>query len=95
MNSFIYFSATSASPPSTSSYTYSETSSSDNIDDIEIDEASNLVESQGLSNSMASLFSEADLKRTREAPDGASDILSAESVAISLISTFRGKKLPK
>lgn len=84
-----------ASPPSTSSNTYSESSNSDNIDDIEIDEASNLVETKGLSNSMASLFSEADLRRNRGIPDGASDILSAESVAISLMSTFKGKKLPK
>ncbi|XP_044750682.1 run domain Beclin-1-interacting and cysteine-rich domain-containing protein isoform X2 [Coccinella septempunctata] len=85
---------TSASPPSSSSNTYSETSS-DNIEDIEIDEASNLAETKGLSNSMASLYSEADLKKTRGIPDGASDILSAESVAISLISTFKGKRLPK
>lgn len=45
---------------------------------------------------MASLYSEADLfKKPREAPDGASDILSAESVALSLISKFNEKQLPR
>lgn len=46
--------------------------------------------------SMASLYSEADLlKRQRGAPDGASDVMSAEGVAISLISKFSEKQLPR
>ncbi|KAI4464796.1 phox (px) domain-containing protein [Holotrichia oblita] len=70
--------------------------SSDGVDDIEINEASNLSENCGLSMSMGSLYSEADLlKRPRGAPDGASDILSAEGVALSLISKFTEKQLPR
>ncbi|KAK9736259.1 putative zinc-RING and/or ribbon [Popillia japonica] len=70
--------------------------SSDGVDDVEINEASNLSENCGLSMSMASLYSEADLlKRPRGAPDGASDILSAEGVALSLISKFTEKQLPR
>lgn len=66
------------------------------MDDLEIDEASNLTEQKGLSMSMASLYSEGDLfKRPRGAPDGASDILSAEGVALSLISRFNEKQLPR
>lgn len=46
--------------------------------------------------SMASLYSEADVfKSIRGAPDGASDILSAEGVALSLISRFNEKQLPR
>lgn len=46
--------------------------------------------------SMASLYSDMDLaKKPRGAPDGASDIMSAEGVAISLISKFSEKQLPK
>lgn len=53
---------------------------------------------------MASLYSDADiLRKPRGAPDGASevvastpsDILSAEGVALSLISKFNEKHLPK
>lgn len=62
-----------------------------------MNETSNLEENAGLSMSMASLFSEADImkRHTRGAPDGASDILSAEGVAISLISKFSDKQLPR
>lgn len=46
--------------------------------------------------SMASLYSEADLlKRPRGAPDGQSEVLSAEGVALSLISRFNEKQLPR
>lgn len=88
---------TSVSPCSTTPDSLSDCHSSDDIEDLEIDQASNLTDqSRGLSMSMASLYSDADLvKRPRDPPDGASDILSAESVALSLISKFSEKQLPK
>lgn len=71
-------------------------STDDDVDDFEVDDVSNLIDNNGLSMSMASLYSEADLfKKPRGAPDGASDILSAESVALSLISRFNEKQLPR
>lgn len=76
----------------------SECESSDEIDDLELNEASNLTELRGLSMSMASLFSDVDLtKRSRGVPDGASDqtVISAENVALSLISKFSEKQLPR
>lgn len=86
----------SISPSSTPSGTPPQSMTSDEVDDLEIDEASNLVENRGLSMSMASLYSDADLfKKPRGAPDGASDILSAEGVALSLISRFNEKQLPR
>lgn len=82
-------------PVKCGSPTSSETSS-DGVDDVEIDEACNLPDNRNLSMSMASLYSEFDLvRRPREAPDGASDILSAESVALSLISRFKETQLPR
>ncbi|XP_017767901.1 PREDICTED: run domain Beclin-1-interacting and cysteine-rich domain-containing protein isoform X1 [Nicrophorus vespilloides] len=90
---------TEASPASMSSSTdtYSGSiSSEENVFDLEIDKASNLSDIMELSMSMASLYSEADImKRTREAPDGASDALSAEGVALTLISKFSEKQLPR
>lgn len=84
------------SPCSTTPDTLSDSDSSEEVDDLEVDEASNLSDNHGLSISMASLYSEADvLKRPRGAPDGASDIFSAEGVALSLISKFNEKQLPK
>lgn len=78
------------------SMTPDDSSNSSNIiDDIYIDEASNLTENQEMSMSMASLYSESDFRRNRGIPDGASDVFSAESVAISLISKFKEKQLPK
>lgn len=66
------------------------------MEDLEIDEAANLLDNRDLSMSMASLYSEADLsKKSRGAPDGASDVLSAEGVALSLISRFNEKHLPR
>lgn len=86
----------SVSPLSTSPGTPSHSISSDDVDDIEIDEAANLADLSGLSVSMASLYDESDLfKKPRGAPDGASDILSAEGVALSLISRFNEKQLPR
>ncbi|KAJ8920839.1 hypothetical protein NQ315_015631 [Exocentrus adspersus] len=85
---------TSVSPCSTTSD--SDCVSSDDVENLEIDQATNLPENTGLSMSMASLYSESDiLKRPRGAPDGASDILSAEGVALSLISKFSEKQLPR
>lgn len=84
------------SPRSTTPDTLSDGSSSDLFEDVEISQASNLKNSVGLSMSMASLYSEADfLKKQRGVPDGASDIMSAEGVALSLISKFSDKQLPK
>jgi run domain Beclin-1 interacting cysteine-rich containing protein len=84
------------SPCSTTPESLSDSASSDEVDDLEIDEVSNLSDNHGLSVSMASLYSEADvLKRPRGAPDGASDIFSAEGVALSLISKFSEKQLPR
>lgn len=61
-----------------------------------MDETSNLQDNTGLSMSMASLYSDADImKRPRGVPDGASDALSAEGVALSLISKFSDKQLPR
>ncbi|RZC43316.1 run domain Beclin-1 interacting and cysteine-rich containing protein, partial [Asbolus verrucosus] len=88
--------ATTVSPCSTTPDSLSDCASSDEVDDLEIDDASNLSDNHGLSVSMASLYSEADvLKRPRGAPDGASDIFSAEGVALSLISKFSEKQLPR
>ncbi|ENN74780.1 hypothetical protein HUJ04_003157 [Dendroctonus ponderosae] len=96
--------ATTVSPNSTPTDCPSECSSEE-VDDLEIDEANNLKENQGLSMSMASLYSDADiLRKPRGAPDGASevatvvtasDVLSAEGVALSLLSKFNEKHLPK
>ncbi|XP_066262041.1 run domain Beclin-1-interacting and cysteine-rich domain-containing protein isoform X1 [Euwallacea similis] len=96
---------TTVSPNSTPGDSPSYCSSSEEVDDLEIDEANSLKENQGLSMSMASLYSDADiLKKPRGAPDGSSeivaavtpsDVLSAEGVALSLISKFNEKHLPK
>ncbi|XP_050307064.1 run domain Beclin-1-interacting and cysteine-rich domain-containing protein [Anthonomus grandis grandis] len=99
---------TTASPSSTPSDSFTDWSSTDeeDIQDVEIEEANNLRENlEGLSMSMASLYSEADIfKNPRGVPDGASeivaakspdDVLSPEGVALSLISKFNEKHLPK
>ncbi|KAL1491694.1 hypothetical protein ABEB36_012253 [Hypothenemus hampei] len=94
---------TTVSPNSTPADSISYCTSSEEVDDLEIDEANNLKENQGLSISMASLYSDADiLKKPRGVPDGSSevattalDILSAEGVALSLISKFNEEHLPK
>lgn len=86
----------SASPFSSSLDSLINSISSEEVEDMDIDEAATLAEQKGLSMSMASLYSEADLlKRPRGVPDGASDILSAEGVALSLISKFNEKQLPR
>ncbi|XP_022913541.2 run domain Beclin-1-interacting and cysteine-rich domain-containing protein [Onthophagus taurus] len=87
---------TETSPYSSSPATNS-LSSGGGVEDMDIDEVNDwLLEKEGLSMSMASLYSEADvLKKPRGAPDGASDIMSAEGVALSLISRFNEKQLPR
>lgn len=99
ISSHLFFLATteaSVSPGSTTPDSISDSLSTEDVEDLEVDEVSNLVDDNGLSMSMASLYSEADLfKKPRGAPDGASDILSAESVALSLISKFNEKQLPR
>lgn len=67
------------------------------MEDVDIENASDFSNQKGLSASMASLYSESDYttKHTRSPPDGASDVLSAEGVALSLISRFNEKQLPR
>lgn len=86
------------SPCSTTPDSFSDCESSDEVDDLELNQASNLEDQRGMSMSMASLFSDVDLtKRPRGVPDGASDqtVISAENVALSLISKFSEKQLPR
>ncbi|XP_071085103.1 run domain Beclin-1-interacting and cysteine-rich domain-containing protein-like [Haliotis cracherodii] len=96
------------------SSTYSDSyDSSDDVDDEEIeltlsgsaaDQQSNLsmLKSSGLSLSMASLYSDADLRKSSQPlekqnsiQDGGGANMSAESVAISLLKKFSEKQLPK
>lgn len=97
---FSYIFLATTTEPSDSSSSICSTSDSvhsdEDIEDLQMDEASNLTDNLGLSMSMASLYSESELlKSNRGAPDGASDILSAEGVALSLISRFNDKHLPR
>ncbi|XP_049801499.1 run domain Beclin-1-interacting and cysteine-rich domain-containing protein isoform X1 [Schistocerca nitens] len=92
----------SVSPLSTSPGTPSESISTDDVDDLEIDEVKNLTELKdaGLSVSMASLYSEADLSRPPVSRTGTDvplteSIVSAEGVALSLIRKFSEKQLPR
>lgn len=92
----------SVSPLSTSPGTPSESISTDDVDDLEVDEVKNLTELKdaGLSVSMASLYSEADLSRPPVSRTGTDvplteSIVSAEGVALSLIRKFSEKQLPR
>ncbi|CAB0038495.1 unnamed protein product [Trichogramma brassicae] len=94
----------SVSPLSTSSGTLSDSISTDDVDDYVMDEASNLlqIKNSGLSVSMASMYSEADIykssqsKAANESSNSAIDSMtSAEGVALSLISRFSEKHLPR
>ncbi|XP_011505731.1 PREDICTED: run domain Beclin-1 interacting and cysteine-rich containing protein [Ceratosolen solmsi marchali] len=91
----------SISPLSTSPGTPSESISTDDVDDYEMDDAHNLsrLKNAGLSVSMASLYSEADLFRSSPKHGIESNltdsIISAEGVALSLISRFSEKHLPR
>ncbi|KAL7296016.1 hypothetical protein TKK_0010571 [Trichogramma kaykai] len=94
----------SVSPLSTSSGTLSDSISTDDVDDYVMDEASNLlqIKNSGLSVSMASMYSEADIyksSQSKAANESSSNTIdsmtSAEGVALSLISRFSEKHLPR
>ncbi|KAJ8684242.1 hypothetical protein QAD02_020034 [Eretmocerus hayati] len=91
----------SVSPLSTSPGSASDSISTDDVDDYDLEDARNLAQlrNSGLSVSMASLYSEADLYRSspkQAAESNLSDsITSAEGVALSLISRFSEKHLPR
>ncbi|XP_043284553.1 run domain Beclin-1-interacting and cysteine-rich domain-containing protein [Venturia canescens] len=92
----------SVSPLSSSPGTPSDnTISTDGVDDLEIDDVRNLsqLRSFGASMSMASLYSDADLCRSspRRGNESAltDSIISAEGVALCLISRFSERHLPR
>ncbi|KAK6622632.1 hypothetical protein RUM43_008474 [Polyplax serrata] len=84
----------SVSPLSTSPGTPSESLSTDDVDDLEVDEGSNLkyLKQSDLSVSMASLYSEADVSKVK---DGTESSANAENVALSLLKQFKKKQLPR
>lgn len=85
----------SLSPLSTSPETPLDSISTDDVDDFEVDEANNLkhLKNSELSMSMASLYSEADLSKTRR--ETGEPAASAENVALSLLKQFKEKQLPR
>ncbi|XP_076671561.1 run domain Beclin-1-interacting and cysteine-rich domain-containing protein rubicon isoform X1 [Andrena cerasifolii] len=92
----------SISPLSTSSDAPSENISTDDVEDLEVDDERNVVKlkNAALSVSMASLYSEAaDLFESSPAHGTESTLtessMSAEGVALSLISRFSEKQLPR
>ncbi|PSN54788.1 hypothetical protein C0J52_01979 [Blattella germanica] len=92
----------SVSPLSSSPGTPSESISTDDVDDLEVDEVKNLAQlkNAGLSVSMASLYSEADLSKHPPLRTGIDAVLtesvvSAEGVALSLLKLFGEKHLPR
>lgn len=91
----------SISPLSTSSDTPSENISTDDIEDLEVDDERNAVKlkNAGISISMASLYSDADLYQTSPLHGTESTLtdssMSAEGVALSLLSRFSEKQLPR
>ncbi|XP_066992565.2 run domain Beclin-1-interacting and cysteine-rich domain-containing protein [Anabrus simplex] len=92
----------SVSPLSSSPGTPSESISTDDVDDLEVDEVKNLAQlrNSGLSVSMASLYSEADLSKHPPARTGTDlavteSVVSAEGVALSLLRQFSEKQLPR
>ncbi|CAD1472848.1 unnamed protein product [Heterotrigona itama] len=91
----------SVSPLSTSSDTPSENISTDDIEDLEVDDERNAVKlkNAGISISMASLYSDADLYQSSPAHGTESTLtessMSAEGVALSLLSKFSEKQLPR
>ena len=92
----------SISPLSTSSDAPSENISTDDVEDLEVDDERNVVKlkNAALSISMASLYSEAaDLFESSPAHGTESTLtessMSAEGVALSLISRFSEKQLPR
>ncbi|OXU29786.1 hypothetical protein TSAR_006955 [Trichomalopsis sarcophagae] len=91
----------SVSPLSTSPGTPSDSISTDDVDDYEMDDTRNLSElkNSGISVSLASLYSDADLYRSSPKHGTESNLtdssVSAEGVALSLISKFSEKHLPR
>ncbi|XP_012339895.1 run domain Beclin-1-interacting and cysteine-rich domain-containing protein isoform X2 [Apis florea] len=91
----------SVSPLSTSSDTPSENISTDDIEDLEVDDERNAIKlkNAGISISMASLYSDADLYQSSPAHETESTLtessMSAEGVALSLLSKFSEKQLPR
>lgn len=96
----------SISPLSSSPGTPSESLSTDGVDDLEVDEVQTMAQLKhsGLSVSMASLYSEADLSKPTPASVSVSvsdtgfsseSIVSAEGVALSLLRQFSEKQLPR
>lgn len=87
----------SVSPLSSSSGETSDSLSTDDVDDLEVDQVTsgNLADmtEAGLSVSMASLYSEAEISRPCAA--GSDSTLSAESVALALLRRFSDKHLPR
>ncbi|XP_076630094.1 run domain Beclin-1-interacting and cysteine-rich domain-containing protein rubicon isoform X2 [Colletes latitarsis] len=91
----------SVSPLSTSSDTPSENISTDDVEDLEIDDERNALKlrNTGISISMASLYSDADLFQSSLVHGTELTLtessMSAEGVALSLISRFSEKQLPR
>lgn len=88
----------SVSPLSTSSVTPSDSASIDDIEDIEVDNANMAkLKNLGISTSMASLYSNADLHQFKQELESSQSktTISAEGVALSLISKFSEKQLPR
>ncbi|XP_015607348.1 run domain Beclin-1-interacting and cysteine-rich domain-containing protein isoform X2 [Cephus cinctus] len=91
----------SISPLSTSPGTPSDSISTDGVENMEMADVRNILQmrNSGMSVSMASLYSEVDLCRSspRHAEDSTvtKSIISAEGVALSLISRFSEKQLPR
>lgn len=90
----------SASPFSSSPEASSDCLSTDDVDDLEVDQvtSSNLehLSKSGLSVSMASLYSEAEISRPSPvAINSFETVVSAEGVALSLLRQFSDKHLPR
>ncbi|XP_076242602.1 run domain Beclin-1-interacting and cysteine-rich domain-containing protein rubicon isoform X2 [Calliopsis andreniformis] len=91
----------SVSPLSSSSDTFSENISTDDVEDLEIDDEQNPMKLKkiGISVSMTSLYSDTDLFLSSPTHGTESTLtessMSAEGVALSLISRFSEKHLPR
>ncbi|CAK9828348.1 Run domain Beclin-1-interacting and cysteine-rich domain-containing protein [Anthophora retusa] len=91
----------SISSLSTSSDTSSKNISTDDIEDLEVDDERNALKlkNAGISISMASLYSDADLYQSSPGHGSESTLtensMSAEGVALSLLSRFSEKQLPR
>ncbi|CAH0382427.1 unnamed protein product [Bemisia tabaci] len=85
----------SYSPISTSPCSSSESISSDGGVDLDVEQVGNLMDinQSGLSISLGSLYSEAELQRPSP-PNQGESVKSAENVALSLLKRFKKKQLP-